>query len=104
MSIKSGYFKKHLRVDLTEDRMDRLDLPDEFLEKYIGGRGFGAKLVWDNLLANDFKIDPLGPENLLVIAPVVGKELLRCHLPGHGHLRRFFHGRAVRSRDEANGP
>ena len=26
-------------------------------------------MVWENLKARDFKINPLGPENLLVIAP-----------------------------------
>ena len=69
MSVKSGYFKKRLRVDLGSGECERVDLSDEFVEQYIGGRGFGAKLVWDNLVAHDFKIDPLGPENLLVIAP-----------------------------------
>jgi aldehyde:ferredoxin oxidoreductase len=69
MSIKGGYFKKHLRVDLTEGTAERLNLSDAFIEKYIGGRGFGAKLVWDNMKKHGFKVDPLGPENLLVIAP-----------------------------------
>jgi len=69
MSIKSGYFRKHLAVDLTTGESRRVDLDDAFLARYIGGRGFGAKLVWDNLVRHDFKIDPLGPENLLVVAP-----------------------------------
>ena len=69
MSIKGGYFKKHLCVDLTAGIVERLDLSDGFIETYIGGRGFGAKLVWDNLKKYNFKIDPLGPENLLVVAP-----------------------------------
>ena len=81
MGIKSGYFRKHLRVDLTEGRPEMIDLSDAFLEKYIGGRGFGAKLVWDNLVAHDFKIDPLGPENLLVIAP---GPLTGAYLPSSG--------------------
>jgi len=37
MAIKSGYFKKHLHVDLTSGCCERLDLSDEFLERYIGG-------------------------------------------------------------------
>ena len=69
MSIKSGYFKKQLHVDLTKGSAERRDLSDAFIEKYIGGRGFGAKLVWDNLKRHNFKINPLGPDNLLVIAP-----------------------------------
>jgi aldehyde:ferredoxin oxidoreductase len=81
MSIKSGYFRKHLHVDLTPGRIERLDLAEELLIKYIGGRGFGAKLVWDNLVAHNFKIDPLGPENLLVIAP---GPLTGTYLPSSG--------------------
>jgi len=81
MSIKSGYFKKKLHVDLTKGSSERLDLSDAFIEKYIGGRGFGAKLVWDNLKSHDLKIDPLGPENLLVIAP---GPLTGTYLPSSG--------------------
>lgn len=79
--IQSGYFKKHLKVDLTRKSAERADLPEDFLERYIGGRGFGAKLVWDNLKKHDFKIDPLGPENLLVIAP---GPLTGLYLPSSG--------------------
>ena len=81
MSITSGYFRKHLAVDLSAGRADRLDLSEDFCRKYIGGRGFGAKLVWDNLVAHGFKIDPLGPENLLVIAP---GPLTGAYLPSSG--------------------
>jgi aldehyde:ferredoxin oxidoreductase len=81
MSIKSGYYKQHLHVDLTKDTAERRPLEDAFIEKYIGGRGFGAKLVWDNLKNHDFKIAPLGPENLLVVAP---GPLTGVYLPSSG--------------------
>lgn len=81
MSIKGGYFKRHLHIDLTEGNAERQDLTDDFIEKYIGGRGFGAKLVWDNLKKHDFKIDPLGPENLLTVAP---GPLTGVYLPSSG--------------------
>jgi aldehyde:ferredoxin oxidoreductase len=81
MTVRSGYFKKHLYVDLTAGNFRQLDLTEDFLEKYIGGRGFGAKLVWDNLRKNNFKIDPLGPENLIVIAP---GPLTGAYLPSSG--------------------
>jgi len=81
MSIKSGYFKKHLHVELTSGSAERWDLSDAFIEKYIGGRGFGAKLVWDNLKKHDFKMDPLGTENLLVVAP---GPLTGAYLPSSG--------------------
>ena len=81
MAIKSGYFKCMLHVDLTAGSCERRGLSDAFLETYIGGRGFGARLVWDNLVANDFAVDPLGPENLLVVAagPLTG-----LYLPSSG--------------------
>ena len=69
MGIESGYFKKHLDVDLSSGTIKQRPLGDDFIQRYVGGRGFGAKLVWDNLVKNDFKVDPLGPENLLVMAP-----------------------------------
>jgi aldehyde:ferredoxin oxidoreductase len=81
MSVKGGYFKKHLHVDLTKGNAERRDISDVFIEKYIGGRGFGAKLVWDNLRQHDFRIDPLGPENLMVIAP---GPLTGVYLPSSG--------------------
>src|SRR4030042_3396339 len=81
MSMKGGYFRKHLHVDLTKGKAERRNLPEAFIEKYIGGRGFGAKLVWDNLKKHKFKIDPLGPENLLVIAP---GPLTGVYLPSSG--------------------
>jgi aldehyde:ferredoxin oxidoreductase len=83
MSIRGGYFKKYLHVDLSSGATERRRLPDAFLEKYIGGRGFGAKLVWDNLKKHDFHIDPLGPENLVVIAP---GPLTGVYLPSSGKL------------------
>jgi aldehyde:ferredoxin oxidoreductase len=81
MSIKSGYFKKHLSVNLTAGSCTQIDLEESFLRDYIGGRGFGAKMVWDNLIAHGFKVDPLGPENLLVIAP---GPLTGLYLPSSG--------------------
>ena len=77
MSIKSGYFKRYVRVDLTTGDCDLLELSDEFIKTFVGGRGFGAKLVWDNLVQNDFKVDPLGPENLVAVAagPLTGTYL-----------------------------
>lgn len=81
MSIKSGYHKTHLQVDLTTGTGERSSLSDQFIEQYIGGRGFGAKLVWDNLRKHNFKLDPLGPENLLVVAP---GPLTGTYLPSSG--------------------
>ena len=79
--MKSGYHKKHLAVDLRAGSSDDRELSDEFLKEYIGGRGFGAKLVWDNLSSHEWKVDPLGEENVLVIAP---GPLTGTYLPSSG--------------------
>jgi len=76
--IKGGYFWKILWVDLDRKETRALEFDEGFASKYIGGRGFGAKLVWDNLQR---VVDPLGPENLLVISP---GPLSGLYLPASG--------------------
>jgi len=66
MSPEGGYHKKILHVDLTECKTHIETVTDEFALKYIGGRGWGARLVWEHMKDD---IDPLGPDNIIVIAP-----------------------------------
>ena len=81
MSLRSGYFKVRLHADLSTGKVEKIPLSEAFLERYIGGRGFGAKLVWDNLRKHQFKIDPLGPENMIAVAP---GPLTGLYLPSSG--------------------
>jgi aldehyde:ferredoxin oxidoreductase len=69
MNVKSGYFRKSMHVDLSASMAEIRDVPEDWVDRYIGGRGFGAKMVWENLKAHDFAVNPLGPENVLVVAP-----------------------------------
>lgn len=69
MNKISGYFGKILAVDLSRGESRAIDFEPEFALKYIGGRGFGAKILFDQLRKNDFQIDPLSPENILTISP-----------------------------------
>jgi aldehyde:ferredoxin oxidoreductase len=66
-----GYKGKLLHVDLTTEKVNVINLPEELMRKYIGGRGLGAKLFWDLIPP---KVDPLGPENVLMMltGPVGG--------------------------------
>ena len=77
--IKGGYFWKMLWVDLDREEAIPLEFDDAFALKYIGGRGFAAKLLWDHL--HKGPIHPLGPENLLVISP---GPLAGLYLPASG--------------------
>ena len=58
-----GYHKKMLRVDLTRRSVEVQELDDSLLEKYVGGAGIGARLLYDETTA---ATDPLGPENVLI--------------------------------------
>jgi len=66
VSINGGYFMKVLHVDLSECKTHVEEVDEEFALKYIGGRGWGARLVWEHLKEDT---DPLSPENIIVIAP-----------------------------------
>ena len=81
MKTSGGYFHRILDVDLTKGTMAPKPFDDDFALTYIGGRGFGAKLVADNLAAHGGKVDPLGPDNLLVVAP---GPLTGTYLPAAG--------------------
>ncbi|MBN2467958.1 MAG: aldehyde ferredoxin oxidoreductase family protein [Deltaproteobacteria bacterium] len=80
-TVRGGYFGQILRVNLSTEEWVVERSSEGFLLQYIGGRGFGAKLVWDNLKAHNFMVDPLGEENLLVIAP---GPLTGLYLPSSG--------------------
>ncbi len=66
MSDHPGYWGKLLRVNLTTGHYKEEDLPEDFLKKYIGGAGFTTKILYDEVGP---KTDPLGPENVLIMAP-----------------------------------
>lgn len=60
-----GYGGKILRVNLTEKRIEKKDLDVQLAKEWLGGRGFIAKILYDELPKG---VDPLSPENKLVIA------------------------------------
>src|SRR4030043_1996051 len=66
-----GWTGQILRVNLTT-RTHRIEpFSEEFAHSWIGGRGFAVKILYDELAPG---IDPLGPENKLVVAvgPISG--------------------------------
>ncbi len=58
-----GYVGKLLRVNLTSGELKSEPLDISIAEQYLGGRGYAAKLLYDNLPP---KIDPLSPQNILI--------------------------------------
>jgi len=86
----NGYAGTILRIDLTNEKIEKQPLPAELAENFIGGRGFVAKTLFDELPAG---ADPLGPENLFIAAsgplsgqfmPASGKTHFGCKSPATG--------------------
>jgi aldehyde:ferredoxin oxidoreductase len=68
---KGGYMNKVARVNLTRRKVKVQELTDELVLDYIGGRGWGAKVLWDEVLKG---VEPFSPDNKVVIAtgPLTG--------------------------------
>ena len=64
--MPGGYAGKFLDVDLTKEKVKDTVIDDETLEAYLGGRGLGAKILWDRIGKKWSKVDPLGPENIFI--------------------------------------
>lgn len=57
-----GYNGKLLFIDLTTGAINIEPLEQKMVEDYIGGYGFGAKILYDRMPKD---ADPLGPDNIL---------------------------------------
>jgi aldehyde:ferredoxin oxidoreductase len=77
-----GVHGKILEVDLSRGRVDEVPLGPDKVADYIGGRGLGARLLYDRL---DPGCDALGPDNIIVIAaaPLIGTN---APTAGRGHM------------------
>lgn len=54
-----------LYVSLSDKEITRKPIPDDLYREYLGGRGLGVKLLYDNLSPGT---DPLSPDNMLIFA------------------------------------
>jgi len=70
-TVNGGYFKRLLRVNLSKGTVESEIIPDSLLHDYIGGRGLGSKLLFDEIPAGT---DPLSTENILMFltGPLTG--------------------------------
>ena len=66
-----GYAGTILRVDLSSGSVRKEPLPDSLVKNFIGGRGFVAKMLYDETAP---AIDPFDPPNMLIAAtgPLTG--------------------------------
>ena len=70
MMVLPGY-GRILDVDLSTGSIQKKEMDPCFAEGYIGGMGFGCKILYDQVGTN---VDPLSPENILIFAngPLTG--------------------------------
>ncbi len=61
-----GYTGKILDIDLASKKINIQQLTEEMASQFIGGTGFGSKIIYDQV---GHDADPLGPENIIVFAP-----------------------------------
>jgi aldehyde:ferredoxin oxidoreductase len=61
----NGFAGTILRVNLSTGEIKKEKINEELARLYIGGRGYGGKIIYDEV---DPKTDPLSPDNKVVIA------------------------------------
>jgi aldehyde:ferredoxin oxidoreductase len=66
-----GWTGTVLRVDLTRGRIKKEPLREDWAREFVGGRGLGARYLWEEL---DPTVDPFSPSNklLFVTGPLTG--------------------------------
>ena len=79
--MAGGYAGKFLDVNLSSGKIKETSFSGRILHQYIGGRGLGARILWQRLGSRWEKIDPLGPKNLLLALT--------------GPLTGYFHGARI---------
>src|SRR3990170_600199 len=67
-----GYANHIAQIDLTQGKVAYEPVPEEWAQKYIGGRGLGVKYVFDN----GPQVDPFSPDNIICFmnGPLTGTE------------------------------
>ncbi len=77
-----GYTGKNLLIDVSKKSFKAIDWTQRKNDwlKLVGGRGFGAKIIWEN---TDKNTDPLGPDGIITLntGPLTG-----LPIPGAGRI------------------
>lgn len=69
--MAEAYTNKLLYIDLSRGSFEIIPVPEAMKQDFLGGKGFGAKFLFDRLSPGT---DPLGPDNLLMFmtGPLTG--------------------------------
>ena len=61
--MSTSYNLKMLRINLTDNTIKTEALDEKLAQKFLGGRGLGTKILYDEGIA---KVEPLSPENKII--------------------------------------
>jgi len=75
--MSKGYMGIFVRVNLSSGAVRREALPEDLQRRFVGGRGFGVKMLFDELKPG---VDPLSPDNKLIYqcGPLAGTGAQSC--------------------------
>ena len=69
MKVIKGTSSKYLDINLTNETWSVYSISPEDLEGYLGGKGLALKIYHDRFSRESLgRVDPLGPENLLIFS------------------------------------
>jgi len=70
----NGFYGMILEIDLTSRHFQAVPVEKDILERYLGGKGLGAYLLWK---CNPERVSPDAPENRLIFAtgPIAGSAI-----------------------------
>src|SRR5262249_49833588 len=74
MSPLPGYHGCYLRIDLTEQRIERVEIPPDVLRQFIGGSGLGTWILLQEAHGGQDSLAPAAPL-VFVFSPLVGSPL-----------------------------
>ncbi|MCK4419831.1 aldehyde ferredoxin oxidoreductase, partial [Candidatus Aerophobetes bacterium] len=60
-----GWWGKILRIDLSGEKITWEEVSEKIYEKFIGGAGIGAKIIYEELNQN---LSPFSSENKVILA------------------------------------
>ena len=63
ITVMNGWAGKILEIDLTSGSIRTVPLNERMAHLFVGGRGLGARLLWDEVGPG---IEPLSPQNVLI--------------------------------------
>jgi aldehyde:ferredoxin oxidoreductase len=68
-----GYSGKILRINLTTQEVNKEPLDEKFARKYVGGQGFGAKILYSEVPEGLDSFEP-GNKIIFAVGPLAGSK------------------------------